>query len=71
MTISNLKKICSQDLRGLCKVEVLDLLKDPGKARKANIVALPTLIKTKPLPERRFIGSLADAARVLSGLGIA
>ncbi len=71
LAISNLRKLCADDLRGVCKIKIVDLLKAPGEAQKRNIVVLPTLIKTKPLPEKRFIGSLTDAAHVLQGLGLA
>jgi circadian clock protein KaiB len=39
-------------------------------AESEQIVALPLLIKKKPLPERRLIGDLSDTEKVLKGLGL-
>jgi len=71
LVISNLKQFCAESLQGHCKIKVIDIQKHPETAKKKNIVACPTLIKTKPLPTRIFIGNMADTTHILQGLGLA
>ena len=66
--LSNLTLICEERLEGKYHLEVIDLVKHPRLAREHQIIAVPTLVRTLPLPVRRVIGDLSDAARVLVGL---
>ena len=70
ITIANLKDICENDLKGHCRVEVIDLTDHPEMAVENNISALPTLTKELPLPVRTLIGDLASRERVLVALDI-
>ena len=63
--ITNIKKICAEHLADRYVLELIDLVKEPERARADQIVAVPTLIKQQPLPLRRIIGELSDAKRVL------
>ena len=65
---SNLKKICHKDLEDKCRITVIDIERSPGLAKENQIVAIPTLVKTFPLPMRRVIGDLSNTERVLAGL---
>jgi len=65
--LSNLRKICRDRLQGRCHIEVVDLKKNPQRAREDQILAIPTLIR-ESLPGRRVVGDLSDADRVLAGL---
>jgi circadian clock protein KaiB len=56
--ISSLKQICNSYLGNDYAIEVIDLLEHPESARKHQILAIPTTIRTYPLPERRVIGDL-------------
>jgi circadian clock protein KaiB len=67
---NNLKLICEEKLSGQYKIEVIDLLKNPQLARDYQIVAIPTLIRNMPLPERNIIGDLSDKECVLAGLDL-
>ncbi len=69
--VSNLERLCAEQLQGLCKIKIFDLYKNPAIAKKKNIIAVPTLIKTRPLPERRLIGNLTAMDQTLKGLGLA
>jgi len=51
-------------------VEVVDLNQEPARARLDGIVAIPTVIRTRPTPPRTVIGDLTDTAGALRGLGI-
>jgi circadian clock protein KaiB len=61
----NLKAICAAYLKGRCKLKIFDIYQWPLLARKAQILAAPTLIKELPRPARRVIGDLSDRDRVL------
>ena len=61
----NLKKLCSVHLAGQYSLEVIDLMKHPELAKNDQILAVPTLVRKMPVPIRKFIGTLADTARVL------
>lgn len=65
-----MNSICTDYLKGDCDIEVIDILEHPEKAEEEGIMAIPTLIRKKPLPEIRLIGALTIKTRVLTGLGI-
>ncbi len=65
---ANLRRICDQHLPGQCRIEVIDILEQPETARREQIVAIPTVVRRRPLPMRTVIGDLSDAARALDGL---
>ncbi len=68
--IRSIKRICDQQLGANYHLEIVDLYRDPARAQQEQIVAAPTLIKTKPEPLRRIIGSMADETRVKSALDV-
>ena len=68
--ISNLQRICDEELHGECEVALIDVLERPQLAEDDKIVATPTLVKETPLPLRRIIGDLSDREKVLIGLDI-
>jgi circadian clock protein KaiB len=49
---------------------VIDLSRAPQEAARHQIIAAPTLVREAPLPERRFIGDMSDAGKLLAGLDI-
>ncbi len=65
---TNLRKLCEKCIPGKCRIEVIDLLENPQLARDDQILAIPTLVKTFPLPLRKTIGDLSNEERVLKGL---
>jgi circadian clock protein KaiB len=67
---ANLKKLCDENLKGKCKIEVIDLLKNPQLAAGDQILAIPTLVRKLPEPLKRIIGDLSNTERVLVGLDI-
>ncbi len=69
--LANLKRLRAERLPQSCEVEIIDLSKHPALARTDDIVALPTLVRTAPLPPRRVLGDLSNTQRVLTGLGVA
>jgi len=69
--IVELRRICEERLCGRYDLQVIDILQQPELATEAQIFAVPTLIKTLPLPIRRLIGDLTQPERVLVGLDLA
>ena len=69
--LRNLHEICESNLKGRYHLEVIDIYQEPGRASESDIIAAPTLIKDRPLPERRMVGDLSDRPKVLLSLAIA
>lgn len=69
--ISNLRRICQEELGGKYDLLVIDVLEQPQLAEEQKILATPTLIKQLPQPLRRIIGDLSDTEKVLLGLDVA
>lgn len=64
----NLKRLCEQQLAGRYKLEIIDLLEHPERAKADQIVAIPTLVRQLPAPLKRIIGDLSNKERVIVGL---
>jgi circadian clock protein KaiB len=65
LAISNLKTICADHFKDRCRIEVIDLVKNPALARDHQILAIPTLVRSLPFPVRKIIGDLSDTHRVV------
>jgi len=59
--ILRVREVCQGPPHDCCELEVVDIYQQPKLARKNQIVATPTLIKTMPNPVRRFIGNLLNS----------
>jgi circadian clock protein KaiB len=64
----NLKRLCEEHLLGRYTIEVIDLLKAPQRSLEDQILAIPTLVRRLPLPERRVIGTLSNGPAVAADL---
>lgn len=67
---ANLKKICEDHLRGMYRIQVVDLLENPQLAAGDQILAIPTLVRKLPEPVKKIIGDLSNTERVLVGLDL-
>jgi circadian clock protein KaiB len=67
---ANLKATCEEHLKGLYRIEVIDLRKNPQLARGDQIVAIPTLVRRLPLPLRAIVGDLSNSVMLLVGLDL-
>jgi len=70
LAIANFKSLCQERLKGRCHAEIIDLLRDPKKAKSAQIVAIPTLVKESPGLVKKMVGTLSDTDRVLAALDL-
>lgn len=68
--VRNLERLLKTELAGLYKLEIIDVVKNPGLAEEEKILATPALTKVLPRPVRRIIGDLSDKEKVLLGLDI-
>ena len=68
--VVNIRRLCEEHLAGRHELRIVDLSQQPELAKRHQIVALPTLVKELPLPQRRFIGDMSRIDRVLAGLDI-
>ena len=66
----NLRAICEQHLAGRYKLEVIDLIENPGLARGDQILALPAVVRQLPPPVKKIIGDFSNVERVLVGLDL-
>lgn len=66
--VENLTKMCEEHLPGRYRIEVIDLLKHPKRAKEDEIIAIPTLVRKLPDPIRRVIGDLSNVEKALVGL---
>jgi circadian clock protein KaiB len=62
--------LCEMYRPGRVTLEIIDLYRHPGAAKRDGIVAVPTLIRSRPLPVRTLIGTLTDPAQVLARLDL-
>ena len=68
--VHNLMKMCQEHLAGLYELEVIDIYQQPELAQVEDIIAIPTLVKKRPLPVQKVLGDLSNAQRLVSGLGL-
>jgi circadian clock protein KaiB len=68
--LRNIKRICEERIPGEYVLRVVDICQSPEQASEDKIVVAPTLVKKLPLPVRRCVGDMADAAKVVSQLAL-
>ena len=67
--LSNLKRILNRHVRGEIDLQIIDVFEHREQARDSNVVAIPMLIKERPLPARRILGDMSNEAKTLAALG--
>ena len=65
-----MRSFCEEYLKGRYHLEIIDVYQQPQIATKDQVIALPLLIKSSPLPLKRLIGDMSDKARVMKGLDL-
>jgi circadian clock protein KaiB len=68
--IGNLTALCSEHLPERHEIEVVDVVKQRGRALADGVMLTPLLIKLSPAPVRKIVGTLSPGASVLLALGI-
>ena len=67
--MADVEKLRAEHLGDEAKLTVIDTAAQGEQAAAVRVT--PTLIKRQPPPERRVVGDLSDARRVLAALGLA
>ena len=68
--IAGVRSLCERHLAGRYNLEVVDVYREVARATSRNVVAVPTLVRELPLPQRRLVGDMSDARRVLAVLEV-
>lgn len=64
--IENVKDLCNSYLAGKYDLEVIDIYQQRHMIKEMNIIAVPTLIRILPEPERRIIGDMTDKKEIIA-----
>jgi circadian clock protein KaiB len=67
-TLNNLRSLCQQHVLGGYRIQVVDVRKNPERCAADQILAIPTVVRRFPLPERRVVGTLSETQLALAGL---
>lgn len=68
--IANAKRLCEGHLAGRYHLAIVDLQEAPASVLSSHVLGAPTLVKTQPLPQRKFVGDLSHTDKVLVALGL-
>lgn len=68
--IANIRRLCAEYLPGSHELQVVDIYQEPAVAERDGILAVPALIKKRPLPSQRMVGDMSNFQRVMEGLGL-
>ena len=68
--LANLTALCRLHLPDRHEIEVVDVFREPERARADGIRMTPTLIKLSPAPPCRIVGALNQPLSVLLALGM-
>lgn len=63
--VANIGAVLEKCLGENFSLKVVDVYQQPHIAKSVDIIALPLLIRTYPLPERRVIGDLSDTGKIV------
>lgn len=67
--IGQVKEACGTLPAGRWALEIVDVRKEPEKAQRAQVLAVPTLIGIRPAPIR-LVGDLVERGAVMLALGL-
>ena len=73
-TIDSVKRACEKHAPGQYHLSIVDIYLQPEAAAAAQVVALPTLVRTYPAPKKMYVGEIklpADLDRRFSWLAAA
>jgi circadian clock protein KaiB len=68
--IKCVREVCEEHLAGRYDLEIIDVYQQPGRITSDQIVAIPTLVKCNPAPQRLLVGDMSNRQRLLYGLGL-
>lgn len=66
----NLDRLAREYLPRDHSIEIIDVVKDPGRALADGVLLTPMLVRIDPLPKRVVLGNLNDTQTVLRTLNL-
>jgi circadian clock protein KaiB len=66
--IASARELCDTHLEGRYQLSFVDVHDDADAVVRSRVLATPTLVKCRPLPERKFVGDLSHTDKVLVAL---
>jgi len=70
LAVSRVREFCEEELNGNYDLEVVDLYRTPERAKEAQVIASPTLLRDTPLPIRRVIGDMSNRGRLRAAIKV-
>ncbi|WP_254510780.1 circadian clock KaiB family protein [Anatilimnocola floriformis] len=68
--LANFDRFIRQRIPGGCELTIVDIVKEPRRAREQRIVATPMLVRESPSPVLKILGDLSEEQKVISQLGL-
>ncbi len=68
--VSRVQEFCEEELGGNYDLEVVDLYRAPERAKDAQVIAAPTLLRDTPLPIRRVIGDMSNRGKLRAAIKV-
>jgi circadian clock protein KaiB len=68
--LANFDRLVRERLGERCQLTVIDILKEPRRAREHRVLATPLLVRERPNPVLRILGDLSQEAKILAQLGL-
>ena len=68
--IANARRLCDVHLAGRYHLSVVDIHEDPSSLLTNNLLATPTLVRSRPTPVRRVVGDLSQVDKVIATLDL-
>lgn len=70
LSIDNLRNICEDHLADNFEIRIVDVTRDKSQANDYQLIGIPALVRTTPLPPKMILGDLSDRQNVLRILDI-
>ena len=70
LAVSRVREFCEEELNGNYDLEVVDLYRTPERAKEAQVIASPTLLRDNPLPIRRVIGDMSNRDKLRAAIKV-
>jgi circadian clock protein KaiB len=68
--VSRVTAFCEEEFAGNYDLEVVDLYRSPERAKEAQIVVAPTLLRDQPSPVRRVIGDMSNREKLKAAVKV-
>lgn len=68
--LANFERVIRPRIASTCTLTVVDILKEPRKARDHRVVATPMLVRDQPTPVIKILGDLSKDDAILTQLGL-